>query len=69
MVIAPYDVRQSGFTGGGINAVTKSGTNTYKASAYSYFRNQDLVGKGANGQAMFDQTTQTYGATFGGPLL
>lgn len=69
VVIAPYNVRQSGFTGGGINAVTKSGINTFKGSAYSYFRNQDLVGKGANGQAMSDQTTQTYGATFGGPLL
>ena len=69
VVIAPYDVRQSGFTGGGINAVTKSGTNTFKGSAYSYFRNQDLVGKGANGQAMSDQTTQTYGATFGGPIV
>ena len=69
VVIAPYDVRQSGFTGGGINAVTKSGTNTYKGSAYSYFRNQDLVGKGANGQAIADQTTQTYGATLGGPII
>lgn len=69
VVIAPYDVRQSGFTGGGINAVTKSGTNSYKGSAYTYFRNQDLVGKGATGQAMSDQTTQTYGATFGGPIV
>ncbi len=69
VVIAPYDVRQSGFTGGGINAVTKSGTNTYKSSAYSYFRNQDLVGRGANGQAISDQTTQTYGATLGGPII
>ena len=69
VVIATYDVRQSGFTGGGINAVTKSGTNTYKGSAYSYFRNQDLVGRGANGQAISDQTAQTYGATFGGPIV
>ena len=69
VVIAPYDVRQSGFTGGGINAVTKSGTNTYKGSAYTYFRNQDLVGRDADGQAISDQTTQTYGVTFGGPIV
>ena len=69
VVIAPYDVRQSGFTGGGINAVTKSGTNSYKGSAYTYFRNQNLVGKGPEGQALADQSSQTYGATFGGPIV
>lgn len=69
VVIAPYDVRQSGFTGGGINAVTKSGTNSYKGSAYTYFRNQDLVGNGPDNQPLDTQSTQTYGATFGGPIV
>ncbi len=49
VVIAPYDVRQTNFIGGGVNAITKSGTNTFKGSAYTYHRNENLRGDAVNG--------------------
>jgi len=69
VVIAPYDVRQSGFTGGGINAVTKSGNNAFRGSACTYYKDNNLVGKGAKGEKYAEQTTQTYGVTLGGPIV
>ncbi len=69
--ITPYDVRQSGFTGGGVNAVTKSGTNTYKGSVYSYLTNSHLKGSkvGDVNLPVTDSHNSTYGVTFGGPIL
>ncbi|MDD5891832.1 MAG: carboxypeptidase regulatory-like domain-containing protein, partial [Bacteroidales bacterium] len=74
VVVAPFDVRQSGFTGGAINAITKSGTNTVKGSAYAYFNNQDFIGTtpGADveNRTKYDsQNTQTYGFTIGAPIV
>lgn len=69
--LAPYDVRQGGFTGANVNAITKSGSNTYKGSIYSYYRNQDLVGTkiGSNEITIEDSYTRIIGASAGGPII
>jgi len=73
IVIAPYDVRQTNFIGGGVNAITKSGTNTFKGSAYIYHRNENLRGDAVNGQQIAgarDKDRNTaYGFTLGGPII
>ncbi|MFZ9661553.1 MAG: TonB-dependent receptor, partial [Chitinophagaceae bacterium] len=70
--LAPYDVRQGAFTGAGINAVTKSGTNTFKGTAYSYVRNQNYNGRNVGDNKLSApalQNNQTFGFTFGGPIV
>ena len=73
VVVSPFDVRQTNFIGGGINAITKSGTNTFKGSAYVYHRNENMRGNQVAGQEISgardaDRNT-TYGATLGGPII
>ena len=73
VVISPYDVRQTNFIGGGVNAITKSGTNTFKGSAYVYHRNENLRGDTIGGEQIsgaraVDRNT-TYGVTLGGPIV
>ena len=51
VVITPYDVRQTNFIGGGVNAITKSGTNTLKGSAYVFHRNENMRGDAEIGRA------------------
>ncbi|MBQ0114430.1 MAG: TonB-dependent receptor, partial [Bacteroidales bacterium] len=73
VVISPYDVRQTNFIGGGVNAITKSGTNTFRGSAYIYHRNENMRGDAVDheqiaGAREKDRNT-TYGMTLGGPIL
>ena len=73
VVISPYDVRQTNFIGGGVNAITKSGTNTFKGTAYVYHRNENMrgnmvAGKEVSGARDKDRNT-TYGFTLGGPII
>ena len=72
VVVAPFDVRQTNFIGGGVNAITKSGTNTFRGSAYTYFQNQDTRGNKINGEdlgARPQESKIVYGVTLGGPII
>lgn len=70
VVLSPYDVTQGGFTGGGINAVTKSGTNTLHGSLYGTLQNQNLVGKGVQTNLKYATfKNNTWGASLGGPII
>ena len=73
VVISPYDVRQTNFIGGGVNAITKSGTNTFRGSAYIYHRNEFLRGDTVEGEqiagARAKDRSTTYGFTLGGPIV
>ncbi|WP_316821196.1 carboxypeptidase regulatory-like domain-containing protein [Pedobacter gandavensis] len=66
VVIAPYDITQGSFTGGGVNAITRSGTNTVEGSAYFYGRNQNTIGKSVDG--LNTKATEFYNTTFGARL-
>lgn len=69
--IAPYDVRQSGFTGAGLNVITKSGTNTFHGTAYGFYRDQSFNGTHAGDVTLTPtpQKNKVYGASLGGPII
>jgi len=69
--LAPYDVRQGSFTGAGINAVTRSGTNDISASVYGFRRSSSLVGSKVRDldQAFPDFSLTQLGARVGGPII
>lgn len=70
--ISPFDVKQSGFTGASVNAITKSGTNTFHGSAYGSYRNQSYNGTNIAGSKLPSPpatSNKIYGATIGGPII
>lgn len=75
--VAPFDVRIGGFSGGAINAVTRSGSNEFSGSAYYFTRNESLAGKtpvdlipsGESAQKLNEFTAKTYGLRIGGPIV
>ncbi|CAN5550885.1 TonB-dependent receptor [soil metagenome] len=69
--VSPYDVRQSGFTGGLINAITKGGTNDFRGSVFFFGRNEDLVGLSPDAnRTKFDQFKDLqFGGRLGGPII
>jgi len=69
--VAPFDVRQSGFVGSAVNAITRSGTNEFSGSVYDFFRNQSYIGdKVGYDRAVRPQTnTKQYGFRLGGPII
>ena len=73
--VAPFDVRVSGFAGGAINAVTRSGSNEFEGSAYYFFRNEGTAGKTPTDDVTRDRerldefSAETYGVRVGGPII
>ncbi len=69
--VSPYDVKQGGFAGTGVNTVTKSGTNTFKGSVYQYSRNENYLGYDAGPTTVvktpFDYSIK--GFSLGGPII
>jgi len=70
--VTPYDIRQSGFIGSAMNAVTRSGSNTFTGSAYMFFRNENQQGNKVQNETPFTLQPldiKTYGARLGGPII
>lgn len=68
VLLAPFDVRQGGFTGGLVNAITRTGTNEFRGSVFGYHQNEGLVGNDTAGNPAADFTLSQYGFTLGGPI-
>ena len=74
VLISPYDASIGNFTGGGINAITKSGTNKVSGSVYYFYRNEQLAGRnplqGKDTAQRFPAfNNKTYGVRIGGPFV
>ena len=69
--VSPFDVKIGGFAGGAVNAVTRSGSNEFEASVYSYIKNEKLSGKDSWGsnERLADYSNQLLGVRLGGALI
>ncbi len=70
--VSPFDVRQANFTGAGISATTRRGTNKFTGSVYGYYRDEGFIGRKANGKdipTLTKSSSKTYGAKIGGPII
>jgi len=69
LLVSPYDVRQGVFSGGGLNVITKSGSNRFSGTAYYFFRNDGFVGNGVDNTPLGTFKDKQYGASLGGPIV
>lgn len=71
ILVAPYDVTKGSFTGGGINAVTRSGSNDFEGSVYYFTRNENLAGKtiGDNPEKQAPFFNRQFGMRVGAPII
>ncbi len=70
--VSPFDVRQANFTGAGINATTRKGTNTLTGSVFGFYRDQSLLGEKVAGKdvpPIIDFANKTVGMRLGGPII
>lgn len=71
LVVSPYDIKQGGFTGGGINVITRGGTNEFHGSIYGSMRSESFVSDTVAGleRPISEFSEDQYGARIGGPIL
>ncbi|WP_176521894.1 TonB-dependent receptor [Longimonas halophila] len=70
--VAPFDVRQGGFTGANVNTVTKSGSNEFSGSLYTFYRDENFQGNTVSGNEVIanpDLTFNQTGFTASGPIV
>ena len=68
--VAPSSVEYSGFRGGVIEVITKSGTNEFTGELFSYDRGDSFMGDESDGdEYSFDLDDTSEGFAFGGPII
>ncbi len=71
--LSPYNLRERDFTGAGINAVTRSGTNEFSGSIFGNVRDRSIAGKRADttdvSKSIPNFNVQQFGFRLGGPII